>query len=149
MRPAFFGSFALGPPTHPCFCVEGRTALSIDRGPFPTARVHFLACAERERATTRALFAQGTPAGAECYALLTETQAIVERAVTLLIELVRRCEGLECADPELARYALDLHGLGLKNIIVASDDPTRIVRPAFSFPSSPLTTFSLYLAGTR
>ena len=117
----------LGPLTHPCFYVEGRSALSIDRGPFPTAHAYFLACAERERAATRALFTQGAPAGAEYQALLAETQAIVERSVTLLIELVRRCEGLDNADPELARYALDLHELGPKNIIVASDDPTRIV----------------------
>ena len=116
---------------HPCFYIEGRSALSIDRGPFATARAYFLACAERERAATRALFPQGAPAGAEYQALLAETQDIVERAVTLLIELVRRCEGLDSADPELARYALDLHELGLKNIIVASDDPTRIVRSFF------------------
>jgi hypothetical protein len=118
----------LGPLTHPCFYVEGRTALSIDRGPFPTARAYFLACAERERAATRALFTQGATAGAEYQALLAETQTIVERSVTLLIELVRRCEGLDSADPELARYALDLHELGPKNIIVAQDDPTCIVR---------------------
>jgi len=118
----------LGPLTHPCFYVEGRTALSIDRGPFPTARAYFLACAERERAATRALFTQGAPAGAEYQALLAETQTIVERAVTLLVELVRRCEGLDSADPELARYALDLHELGPKNIVVAQDDPTCIVR---------------------
>jgi hypothetical protein len=112
---------------HPCFYIEGRTALSIDRGPFATARAYFLACAERERAATRALFPQGAPAGAEYQALLAETQDIVERAVTLLIELVRRCEGLDSADPELARYALDLHELGPKNVIIASNDPTRIV----------------------
>jgi len=117
----------LGPLTHPCFYIEGRTALSIDRGPFPTARAYFLACAERERAATRALFTQGAPAGADYQTLLAETQSIVERAVTLLIELVRRCDGLDSADPELARYALDLHELGPKNIIVASDDPTRIL----------------------
>jgi len=111
----------------PCFYIEGRTALSIDRGPFPTARAYFLACAERERAATRALFTQGAPAGADYQTLLAETQSIVERAVTLLIELVRRCDGLDSADPELARYALDLHELGPKNIIVASDDPTRIL----------------------
>ena len=121
----------LGLLMHPCFYIEGRTALSIDRGPFATARAYFLACAERERAATRALFPQGAPAGAEYQALLAETRDIVERAVTLLIELVRRCEGLDNTDPELARYALDLHELGLKNIIVASNDPTCIVR---SFP---------------
>ena len=91
---------------------------------------------QRKRAATRALFTQGAPAGAEYQTLLAETQAIVECAVTLLIELVRRCEGLDNADPELARYALDLHELGLKNIIIAPDDPTRIVRSAFSFSSS-------------
>ncbi|KAH9994854.1 hypothetical protein BJV77DRAFT_943286, partial [Russula vinacea] len=117
----------LGALTHPCFYVEGRIALSVDRDPIPTARAYFLACAERERAATRALFTQGAPAGAEYQTLLAETQAIVERAVTLLIELVQRCEGLDNADPELARYALDLHELGLKNIVVAPDDPTRIL----------------------
>ena len=137
----------LGPLTHPSFYIDGRTALSIDRGPFPTARAYFLACAERERAATRALFTQGAPAGADYQALLAETQAIVERAVTLLIELVGRCEGLDGADPELGRYALDLHELGLKNIIVARDDPTRIVR-FLPFPSlhSPLTYNPLHLA---
>src|SRR5260221_14345424 len=52
----------------------------------------------------------------------------------LLIELVPRGEGLESADPELARYALDLHELGPKNIIVVPDDPTNIVRRPFSPP---------------
>jgi hypothetical protein len=123
----------LGPLMHPSFYIEGRNALSIDRGPFATARAYFLACAERERAATRALFPKGAPAGAEYQTLLAEMQGIVEHAVTLLIELVGRCEGLDGADTELARYALDLHELGLKNIIVASNDPTRIVRP---FPPS-------------
>lgn len=119
----------LGPLTHPCFYVDGRNALPLDRGPFPTARAYFLACAERERAATRALFTSGVgaPAGAEYQALLTDTHALVERAVTLLIELVRRCEGLDGADAELARYALDLHELGPKNVIVALDEPTRIL----------------------
>ncbi|KAH9178246.1 hypothetical protein EDB89DRAFT_2064029 [Lactarius sanguifluus] len=119
----------LGPLTHPCFYVDGRNALSLDRGPFQTARAYFLACAERERAATRALFTSGAgaPAGAEYQALLADTHALVERAVTLLIELVRRCEGLDGADAELARYALDLHELGPKNVIVAPDEPTRIL----------------------
>ncbi|KAI0264478.1 hypothetical protein BC834DRAFT_956818 [Gloeopeniophorella convolvens] len=118
---------ALGPLTHPCFYVDGRHALTLDRGPFPTARAYFLACAERERAATRALLTQGAPAGAEYQALLADTQALVERAVALLIELVRRCAGLDAADAELARCALDLHELGPKSVLVAPDDPTRIV----------------------
>ncbi|KAF8501689.1 hypothetical protein F5888DRAFT_1260890 [Russula emetica] len=117
----------LGPLMHPSFYIEGRHALSIDRGPFATARAYFLACAERELAATRALFHKDAKAGDEYEALLAETQGIVERAATLLVELVRRCEGLDGADPELARYALDLHELGLKNIIVASNDPTHIL----------------------
>ncbi|KAH9058391.1 hypothetical protein EDB87DRAFT_1685360 [Lactarius vividus] len=119
----------LGPLTHPCFYVDGRNALPLDRGPFPTARAYFLACAERERAATRALFTSGAgaPAGAEYQALLADSHALVERAVTLLIELVRRCEGLDGADAELARYALDLHELGPKNVVVAPDEPTRIL----------------------
>lgn len=119
----------LGPLTHPCFYVDGRNALALDRGPFPTARAYFLACAERERAATRALFTSGAgaPAGAEYQALLADTHALVERVVALLIELVRRCDGLDGADAELARYALDLHELGPKNVIVAPDEPTRIL----------------------
>lgn len=65
-EPPSLALLPLCPLTHRCFYVEGRTALLIDRGPFPTVRAYFLACAERERATTRALFAQGTPVGAEC-----------------------------------------------------------------------------------
>jgi hypothetical protein len=119
----------LGPLTHPCFYVDGRNSLTLDRGPFPTARAYFLACAERERAATRALFASGGgAAGADYQALLTDTHALVERAVALLVELVRRCDGLDGADAELARYTLDLHELGPKNIIVAPEEPTRIVR---------------------
>lgn len=118
----------LGPLTHPCFYVDGRNSLTLDRGPFPTARAYFLACAERERAATRALFASGGgAAGADYQALLTDTHALVERAVALLVELVRRCEGLDGADAELAQYVLDLHELGPKNIIVAPEEPTRIL----------------------
>lgn len=69
---------------------------------------------------------------AEYQALLAETQGIVERAVAPLIELILCCEGLDSADPELVRYVLNLHELGLKNIVVASDDPTCIV---CSFPA--------------
>ena len=135
---------ALGPLTHPCFYVDGRNSLAIDRGPFPTARAYFLACAERERAATRALFASGGgAAGAEYQALLADTHALVERTVALLVELVRRCEGLDGADVELARYALDLHELGPKNIIVAPEEPTRIVR--LSRSGSRTLTPTIYL----
>ena len=41
---------------------------------------------------------------------------------------------------ELARYALDLHELGLMSIIVVADDPTRIVcHPFFISFQSKLT----------
>ena len=80
--------------------VEGRITLSIDHGPFPTACAYFQACAECEHAATHALFTHGAPAGAEYQALLAEMQGIVEHAVMLLIELVRRCKGLDRADPE-------------------------------------------------
>src|SRR5260221_9873462 len=64
----------------------------------------------------------------------------------LLIELVRRCEGLDSADPELARSALDLHELGPKNIIVVPDDPTHIVRRPFSPPPFFCTEHGAYPA---
>ena len=119
-----------------CRAVEGRITLSIDRGPFPTAHAYFQACAECEHAATHALFTHGVLAGAEYQALLTETQGIVEHAITLLIELIRRCEGLDSADLELAWYVLDLQKLRLKNIIIVPDDPTCIVSfSSLSLPS--------------
>ena len=132
----------LGPLMHPCFYIESRAKLSIKRGPFATAHEYFIACAERERAASCALLSPGATAGAEYDALLAEMREVVDRAVTLLNELVDRCEGLDSKDPELARYALDLHELGLKNIIVAPNDPTRIVRssfPPFFFSQSSVT----------
>ena len=88
----------LGPLMHPCFYIDGHNSLSIDCGPFPTARAYFLACAERERAATRALFASGGGAtGAEYQALLVDSHTLVEHTVALLVELVCRCEGLDGA----------------------------------------------------
>jgi hypothetical protein len=53
---------------------------------------------------------------------------------------------LDSADPELAWYVLDLHKLGLKNIMVAPDDPTRIVHfRSLSLPINHNTS----LAGAR
>ena len=119
-----------------CRAVEGCITLLIDRGPFPTAHTYFQACAECEHAVTHALFTYGAPAGAEYQALLTEMQGIVEHAITLLIELIRRCEGLDSTDPELAWYVLDLQKLGLKNIIIVPNDPTCIMSfRSLSLPS--------------
>ena len=73
--------------------VEGRTTLSIDHGPFLTACTYSQACAEREHAVAHTLFTHGAPVEAEYQALLAETQGIIEHAITLLIELVRCCEG--------------------------------------------------------
>ena len=119
-----------------CRAVEGRITLLINHGPFPTAHAYFQACAECEHAATHTLFTHGAPAGAEYQALLTEMQGIVEHAVTLLIELVRCCKGLDSTDPELAWYVLDLQKLRLKNIIIVPDDPTCIVSfSSLSLPS--------------
>src|SRR5229473_8473268 len=119
-----------------CRAVEGHIMLSINHGPFPTACAYFQACAEHEHATAHTLFTHGAPVEAEYQALLAETQGIVEHAVTLLIELVRCCEGLDSTDLKLAWYVLDLQKLRLKNIIIAPDDPTRIVSfRSLSLPS--------------
>ncbi|KAI0064973.1 hypothetical protein BV25DRAFT_1914121 [Artomyces pyxidatus] len=114
----------LGPLTHPSFYIDGRAALPLARGPFRTAREYFLACAQRELDCTRALFTQGAPPGYQRE--LEESQLQVERSVGLLSDLAQRCAGLDGDDAPLARFALDLHDIGLKNILVSADDPTQI-----------------------
>jgi hypothetical protein len=121
----------VGPLTHLCFYVEGHAALSINHRPFPTARAYFLTCAEREHTVTHVLFTQGARIGAKYQALLAEMQGIVERATMLLIELVHCCEGLDSTDPELTQYALNLHKLRPKNVIITADDLACIVSCSF------------------
>ncbi|THH12295.1 hypothetical protein EW146_g7751 [Bondarzewia mesenterica] len=118
-------STVLGPLTHSSFYIDGRASLPLDRGPFPTARAYFFACAQRELDCARALFTQGA---SEAYLRdLEEGQLQVERSVGLMHDLIRRCRGLDDEDPDLARFSLDMHELGLKSVIVSKEDPSKIV----------------------
>ncbi|KAI0038546.1 hypothetical protein FA95DRAFT_1206179 [Auriscalpium vulgare] len=115
----------IGPLAHPAFYIDGRASLPLARGPFDTVREYFDACAQRELDSTRALFTQGAPPGYQRE--FEEAQLQVERSVGLLSDLIKRCDGLDADDKALSRFSLDLHELGLKNIVVSEEDPTKIV----------------------
>ncbi|TFY67192.1 hypothetical protein EVG20_g4034 [Dentipellis fragilis] len=114
----------IGPLVDPIFYVDGRASLPLDRGPFPTARAYFRACAQRELDCARAMFTQG--ASAEYQRELEGGQLQVERSVGLMTDLIGRCAGLDEDDKALAPFAIDLHGLALKSVFVSETDPTQI-----------------------
>lgn len=125
----------LGPLTLPSFYTQGRSSLlSLSRGPFPTARSYFQACAQRELDSARALFTQG--ASEEYLRDLEEGQLLVERSVGLIGELIKRCEGLDEDDRELGAFVLDWHEVGLKSLWVDEVDREKIVRSTVTFPIS-------------
>ncbi|KAI0719316.1 hypothetical protein C8T65DRAFT_636307 [Cerioporus squamosus] len=102
--------------------------VSIDRGPFASARAYYRACAQRELDSSRMLFVQDAP---ESYQQeLEESRLIVERISGLLCDLTNRCEGLDDDDPEMAPFSLDIHHVGLKNIFVSPENPTNILSVA-------------------
>ncbi|EPQ52797.1 hypothetical protein GLOTRDRAFT_132032 [Gloeophyllum trabeum ATCC 11539] len=119
------GEITLGPVTRPVFYVDGRAHLSLHRGPFPTARAYFLACAQRELDCSRVMFAQDT--SADYQRGVEDVRLQVERTAGLMFELVSRCRGLDEDDPDLAPFSLDLHRLSLKNIHVNPEEPSKIV----------------------
>ena len=119
------GNVTVGPIVRRPFYDDGRSQFPLDRGPYTTAREYYLACAQREIECARALFVQG--ASPAYQRDLEETRLMVERCVGLLSELVARCEGLDEDDPELAPFALDIHDVGLRNILVSPEDHSKIV----------------------
>lgn len=119
-------STVVGPLTHPSFYVDGRVSIPLDRGPFPSSRKYFEACAQRELDSSRALFTQGAP---EAYQReLEDGQLLVERCVSLMHNIIPHCQTLDDGDAELANFSLDLHELGLQRVFVNPDDPAQIVR---------------------
>lgn len=135
----------LGPLTLPTFYTEGRSSLpDLDRGPFLTARAYFLACAQRELDSARALFTQG--ASEDYLRDLQEGQLQVERSVGLIVDLIKRCQGLDEDDAELGAFTLDMHEVALKNIYVDEETQSKIVR-TLTFPSysSPQTNVLMRL----
>ncbi len=124
------GTYSVGPIVRRPFYEGGRAQFNLDRGPFRTAKAYYLACAQRELDCSRTLFVQS--ASPSYQKDLEDSNLQVERCVGLLSDLVNRCEGLDDDDPVLAPFSLDIHDIGLKNILVASDDHTRIVCPYHS-----------------
>lgn len=122
-------SFVTGPIVRRPFFADGRAQLTIDRGPFPTARAYYLACAQREIDCSRALFVQS--ASPSYQQDLEESRMQIESCVGLLSDLIGRCDGLDDDDVELAAFSLDIHDIGLKNILVSPDDYSKIVRDPY------------------
>ncbi|KAI0833519.1 hypothetical protein BC628DRAFT_1308600 [Trametes gibbosa] len=115
----------VGPVSSKLFYNEGRSRLSLDRGPFSSARAYYLACAQRELDACRMLFAQGAPPSYQRD--LEDSRLMVERITGLLCDLTNRCHGLDDDDPEMAPFSLDIHDLTLKDIVVSPEDPTNII----------------------
>ncbi|KAH9846685.1 hypothetical protein C2E23DRAFT_569322 [Lenzites betulinus] len=119
------GSGDIGPVSSKLFYDEGRSRLSLDRGPFTSSRAYYLACAQRELDASRMLFAQDAPPSYQRD--LEDSRLMVERITGLLCDLTNRCHGLDDDDPEMAPFSLDIHDITLKDIFVAPDNPTNIV----------------------
>ncbi|RPD60113.1 hypothetical protein L226DRAFT_535046 [Lentinus tigrinus ALCF2SS1-7] len=115
----------IGPVVMKPFYTDGRSKLSLDRGPFNSAREYYRACAQRELDSSRMLFVQDAPPSYQHE--LEESRLMVERIAGLLCDLTTRCEGLDDDDPEMAPFSLDIHEIGLKNIFVSPDNPTNIL----------------------
>lgn len=119
-------SGGIGPISSKLFYEEGRSKLSLDRGPFTTARAYYLACAQRELDACRMLFAQDAPPSYQRD--LEDSRMTVERIAGMLCDLTNRCHGLDDDDPEMAPFSLDIHEIALKDIFVSPGNPTNIVR---------------------
>ncbi|KZV88892.1 hypothetical protein EXIGLDRAFT_838888 [Exidia glandulosa HHB12029] len=111
---------------HLPFYASGRATLPIDRGPFASSRDYFLACAQREIDSSRALFTQGQTS-VDYQQQVEDGRMQAERAAALVMNIVERCDELEEDDVEMDRFALDIHTLPMKSFIVDPSDPTRIV----------------------
>jgi len=115
----------IGPIIGRPFIADGRAKLPLDRGPFSAARSYYLACAQRENDASRALFVQDSSLPSY-QRNLEEVQLQVQRCVGLFYDLVTHCPGLDDDDPEMAPFSLDIHDIGLKNILVSSEDHSKI-----------------------
>ena len=120
------GGHRIGPVVTKPFYADGRSKLTLDRGPFESAKAYYRSCALRELDSAKTLFAQDAP---ESYQhQFEDTRLMVERITGLMCDLTNRCEGLDDDDPEMAHFSLDIHEIGLKNIYVSSEDHSNIVR---------------------
>ncbi|KAI0783669.1 hypothetical protein C8Q75DRAFT_782852 [Abortiporus biennis] len=118
--------FAIGPIVTRPFYIDGRSKQPLHRGPFNSAKSYYLACAQRELDCCRVLFTQDSSLPGY-QRNLEDVQLQVERCVGLLHDLITRCQGLDDDDKEMAPFSLDIHDIGLKNILVSRDDMAKIV----------------------
>ncbi|KAF9520915.1 hypothetical protein BS47DRAFT_1273073, partial [Hydnum rufescens UP504] len=118
--------FEVGPISTDIFNVDGRAKLAmLDRGPWKTVKEYFLACAQRELDCLRVLFTQD--ASEQYKKILEENQVRVERSMSLLIDIVNKCQGLDGDDPEFAPFALDTQAFEPESIYVSPGDPSKIL----------------------
>ncbi|KAH9945158.1 uncharacterized protein BXZ73DRAFT_96148 [Epithele typhae] len=117
--------FVVGPVVAKPFYTDGRSNVVLDRGPFKSAKAYYRACAQREQDALRMLFVQDAPPYRQD---LEESHLTVERIAGLFCDLINRCQGLDEDDPEKAPFSLDIHELGLKNVFVSPENPTRVSR---------------------
>ncbi|EJD49541.1 hypothetical protein AURDEDRAFT_161099 [Auricularia subglabra TFB-10046 SS5] len=120
-----YSSPVIGPLLHLPFFASGRAGVPLDRGPFPSTREYFLACAQREIDSARALFTQGETS-VDYQRQVEDTRMQAERAAAMMMNIIECCPDLE-NDPELEKFALDIHDLAMKSFIVDPTDPTRVV----------------------
>ncbi|TBU33315.1 hypothetical protein BD311DRAFT_784910 [Dichomitus squalens] len=119
------GDYKIGPVVMKPFYSEGRSKLTLDRGPFDSAKAYYKACALRELDSARVLFAQDAPASYQHD--LEESRLTVERITGLLCDLTNRCQGLDEDDPDMAPLSLDIHDIGLRNVYLSPENHTEIV----------------------
>lgn len=124
--PSDAGAPRLGPLLHAPFYASGRAALPLDRGPFASSREYFMACAQRELDSARALFTQGETSE-EYQRQVEDGRMQAERASALVMRIVDSCDELRESDVEMDRFALDIHSMPMKSFIVDPSDPTKIV----------------------
>lgn len=120
------GGHRIGPVVTKPFYADGRSNLSLDRGPFESAKAYYRSCARRELDSAKTLFAQDAPASYQHQ--FEDTRLMVERITGLMCDLTNSCDGLDEDDLEMASFSLDIHEIGLKNIYVSSEDHSNIVR---------------------
>ena len=124
------GGYRIGPVVMKPFCGDGRSKLTLDRGPFESAKAYYRSCALRELDSAKTLFAQ--EASPSCQHQFEDTRLVVEQITGFLCDLTNGCGGLDEDDPEMAPFSLDIHEMGLKNIYVSPENHTHIVRSHFA-----------------
>ncbi|KLO12751.1 hypothetical protein SCHPADRAFT_997871 [Schizopora paradoxa] len=120
-------NFIIGPMVKKQFFSEGRARLSnLDRGPYKTVKEYLLACTQREIDCSRTLSAQD--ASVAYQRDLEDCRVQVEQSMAVMESLIQKCPGLDDSEVDgSSPFSFDLHGISLKDVVVASDEPSRIV----------------------